>query len=231
MPLVVKLAAHTTEPARVVAAAAKLCYSAASVNTLYEDLDETKIRAFLKTLLDAGHLSPFEHASFTYAIEGVSRVATHQLVRHRIASYSQRSQRYVTMGESLCVVPPEVEKNPEASRVFRETAARAYDAYEEMISRGVPKEDARFILPHGWETAIVVTMNARELLHFFGLRLCRRAQWEIRAVARRMLALAVETAGELFEKSGPPCVYGPCRELHPCGRPFGSVAEVLGDDS
>ncbi|MDR1650845.1 MAG: FAD-dependent thymidylate synthase [Synergistaceae bacterium] len=230
MPLEVKLIAHTTDPARVVAASARLCYSASSAGALYDGLDGTDIRRFLKKLRDVGHLSPFEHASFTYAVEGVSRVATHQLVRHRLASYSQQSQRYVTMGELRCVAPPEVESSAEASRIFRETAEIAYAAYERMVELGVPREDARFILPHGWETSIVVTMNARELLHFFGLRLCRRAQWEIRAAARRMLALAHEASPELFEYAGPPCLSGPCREFKPCGRPYGSLEEVLEED-
>ncbi|MDR1966709.1 MAG: FAD-dependent thymidylate synthase [Synergistaceae bacterium] len=229
MSLEVRLVAHTTEPARLVAAAAKLCYSASSVGDLYDGLDSEKIRHFLKLLRDAGHLSPFEHASFTYAIEGVSRVATHQLVRHRVASYSQQSQRYVTMGPPRCVVPPSIEGNAEAVEIFGSQAAEAHSAYERMIALGVPKEDARFILPHGWETSIIVTMNSRELRHFFALRLCRRAQWEIRSVARRMLELVFAMAPELFDASGPPCVSGGCTELNSCGSPFSSTEEVLGE--
>ena len=225
----VKLIANTTEPAKVVAASAKLCYSASSAVDLYEGLDADKTRHFLGVLRDMGHMSPFEHASFTFAVEGVSRVTTHQLVRHRVASYSQRSQRYVAMGSRRCVIPPEIMENADALGIFKESAKAAYDAYEKMVSMGVPREDARFILPPGWETSIIVTMNARELHHFFELRLCRRAQWEIRGVARRMFALVRYTAPELFEIAGPPCVSSGCRERDPCGRPFSCVEEVLGE--
>jgi thymidylate synthase (FAD) len=229
MALNVKLITSTPEPARVVAAAAKLCYSASPVSELFEGLDEKEIRRFIRMLRGSGHMSPFEHASFTFAIEGASRVMTHQLVRHRVASYSQRSQRYVTMGTPKCVVPPEIDGNPEARAVFESSAREAHAAYERMISLGAPKEDARFILPHGWETSIMVTMNARELRHFFELRLCRRAQWEIRAAARKMLVIARSAAPELFDAAGPPCVSDRCRESNPCGRPYESTHEVLED--
>jgi thymidylate synthase (FAD) len=133
------------------------------------------------------------------------------------------------MGSLGCVIPPEVKLNPKARDIFEESAKRAFAAYKRMVSLGVPKEDARFVLPHGWETSIIVTMNARELRHFFELRLCRRAQWEIRKVARAMLALSIGEAGELFESAGPPCVSGPCRERKTCGRPYGGTEEVLED--
>jgi thymidylate synthase (FAD) len=229
MILEVKLIAHTTDPVRVVAAAAKLCYSAATVGELFSGLDAESTGRLLSTLRDSGHMSPFEHASFTFAVEGLSRVATHQLVRHRIASYSQRSQRYVALDRSSCVVPPEIECNPEARGIFEESMGYAYKAYEKMTALGVPKEDARFILPHGWETSIIVTMNARELRHFFELRLCRRAQWEIREVARDMLLSAYGAARELFVSCGPSCVSGPCGERNSCARPYKSTEEVLED--
>jgi thymidylate synthase (FAD) len=229
MSRTVRLIAFTGEPSRLVAAAAKLCYSASSVEELYDGLGDGEITRFLKILRDSGHESPFEHASFTFAIEGVSRVATHQLVRHRIASFSQRSQRYVTMGDAKYVAPPSVKQNEEAAAIFEKAARDAHEAYGRLASMGVPKEDARFILPHGWETSIIVTMNARELAHFFRLRLCRRAQWEIRATAREMLALAYGAAPELFESCGPRCLSGGCAEKKPCGRPYASLEEVLAD--
>jgi thymidylate synthase (FAD) len=120
-------------------------------------------------------------------------------------------------------------ENGDALGIFEESVNSAYEAYEKMVSMGVPKEDARFILPHGWETSIMVTMNARELHHFFELRLCRRAQWEIRGIARRMFALVREIAPELFEIAGPPCVSAGCREHDPCGRPLSCVEEVLSE--
>ena len=227
MALDVKLIAHTTNPVRVVAAAAKLCYSASSASDLFDGLDEASIGRLLAILRESGHMSPYEHASFTYAIEGVSRITTHQLVRHRIASYSQRSQRYVSMDGGGCVLPPEVEKVAGAREIFEEYVKKAHDAYENMTALGVPKEDARFILPHGWETAIVVTMNARELRHFFQLRLCRRAQWEIRETARRMLVLTYGIAKELFISAGPSCLATSCAEYQSCGKPYGNTEEVM----
>ncbi|MDR0764326.1 MAG: FAD-dependent thymidylate synthase [Synergistaceae bacterium] len=230
MGLTVKLIAHTTRAERVVAAAAKLCYSASPVRELFDGLDDDGIGGFLAKLRDSGHVSPFEHAGFTFAVEGVSRVATHQLVRHRIASFSQRSQRYVAMKGAACVVPPEISQNDEAARVFAESLAASRAAYEKLSALGIPREDARFILPHGVETSVIVTMNARELLHFFGLRLCRGAQWEIRNVARAMLSLAAAEAPGLFADAGPSCVRGACAERRKsCGKPYKNTKEVLED--
>ncbi len=230
MPLEVKLIAHTCDPTRVVAAAAKLCYSPSSASDLFDGLDAAKVRAFLETLRSARHMSPFEHASFTYAIDGISRVATHQIVRHRIASYSQQSQRYVAMGEPCVVIPPKIAAHPEAAELFQEEARKAFSAYRRLLDMGIAKEDARFLLPHGWETSLVLTMNARELHHFFAVRTCRRAQWEIRDLARRMLRLAHETAPELFSSTGPSCITEhACREAHSCGEPYPSVEALLDD--
>ncbi|MDL2263496.1 FAD-dependent thymidylate synthase [Synergistaceae bacterium OttesenSCG-928-I11] len=227
----VKLIAATADATRVVAAAAKLCYSASRASDLYDGLDADKVKNFLRQLRSVGHMSPFEHASFTFAIDGLSRVASHQLVRHRIASFSQQSQRYVTMGAPCAVVPDEIAKNPEATALFERAANESHAAYERLVAMGVPKEDARFILPHGWETSLVMTMNARELNHFFALRLCRRAQWEIRCLARKMLALVRESSPELFDPTGPSCVAeGRCREAHPCGQPYESVEALLVSD-
>ena len=228
MPCTVELIAHTADPVRVVAAAAKLCYSSSTAAELFDGLDAEKVTKFLGQLRSVGHLSPFEHASFTFAVDGLSRVASHQLVRHRVASYSQQSQRYVTRGSPRAVLPPTVAEIPEAAAIWDEQVEASYGAYEKLVELGVPKEDARFILPHGWETSLVMTMNARELHHFFALRLCRRAQWEIRELARQMLALARQAAPELFELAGPSCVTeGNCKEWHPCGKPYAGMADLI----
>jgi len=231
MPCSVHLIAHTADPARVVAAAARLCYSPSRASELFDGLDSDKTAGFLRKLRSVGHLSPFEHASFTFAADGLSRVASHQLVRHRLASYSQQSQRYVTMGDPRAVCPPSVEGVPEALALWDEQVRASFGVYEKLVALGVPKEDARFILPHGWETSLVMTMNARELHHFFALRLCRRAQWEIRGLARRMLALVREAAPELFDTAGPSCVVGGvCSEQHSCGEPYASVEALLREE-
>ena len=228
MAIFVKLLAYTPEAAKVVAASAKLCYSASTAAELFEDLDEQKITGFLNGLRKSGHASPFEHANFTFAIEGLSRVATHQLVRHRMASYSQQSQRYVSMSEQFCIMPESVKNNAEARALFEAQTKAAAECYKKLVELGVEKEDARFILPHGMETRIVVTMNARELHHFFAVRLCKRAQWEIRELARQMCKLAREAAPQLFTMAGPSCItQGRCTEAHSCGKPYASMEQML----
>lgn len=230
MPLIVNLIASTPDAAKIVAAAAKICYSPSGALDIMDGLTEEKTVSFLKMLRDAGHLSPFEHASYTFAIEGLSRVASHQLVRHRLASYSQQSQRYVGQTGQMAVVPPSVEENPEAARLYQEQSERAWQCYEQLVELGVKREDARFILPHGAETRLVMTMNARELHHFFALRLCKRAQWEIQELARQMLGLVRAASPELFDCAGPSCVTaGRCAEAHPCGDPYISFEEMLAE--
>ena len=232
----VTLLAHTPEPERTVAFAAKLCYSSSGIEDLRDGLTEEKISSFVKMLADMGHESPIEHVSFTFGIEGVSRACTHQLVRHRLASYSQKSQRYVTEGQFDYIVPPEIAADKEAAAVFKSAMAADQEAYdkiaevlkskhknaflndgfdEKTASRMAEKkaiEDARFVLPNACETKIVVTMNARTLLNFFHHRCCSRAQWEIKEVADMMLKEVCAVAPNLFRKAGPSCVAGACPE-------------------
>jgi thymidylate synthase (FAD) len=239
----VKLVEHTPHPEKLVAAAAKLCYSDMSGDEIMEDLSQEKAESFINMLMRLGHQSPVEHVSFTFAIEGVSRTLTHQLVRHRIASYSQRSQRYVTEGQFQYIVPPEIKQNPLAEKRFIEAMEhdqRVYDEitdmlfqthYDSLISQGKKEsvaaasakkmaiEDARYVLPNACETKIMVTMNARSLMHFFRLRCCERAQWEIREMAYQMLIQVTDAAPGLFRDAGPGCVVGPCPEgTMTCGK-------------
>ena len=222
---------NTPDSDGLVAAAARICYSDATASDLLERESAALSTRLLKDLLLSGHHSPFEHVSFTFGVDELSRVASHQLVRHRLASFSQQSQRYVKMGDdegNACVItPPSVAGNPEAEELFRRQAKDACNAYKKLITMGIPAEDARFILPHGWETRLVLTMNARELHHFFKLRLCRRAQWEIRELARLMLIECRKAAPVIFEVAGPLCVTGECRESRSCGRPYGSMEALL----
>jgi len=212
----VELLSYTPEPDRVVAISARLCYSKIGISELAEKLADDKIKDLLKKLESSGHLSPFEHANFTFGIEGISRVTSHQLVRHRIASYSQQSQRYVKMSNGEFVIPPSIKKNSSASELVYNLNDMAMSVYNKLIQLGIPEEDARYILPQGITTKIIVTMNARELLHFFNLRCCLRAQWEIRAMANLMLRKVKEVAPIIFEKAGPSCFSGPCPEEGPC---------------
>ena len=184
----VTLLYHTPEPERAVATAARLCYAPVGGRELMESLTDEKIRKVLTTIMSSGHFSTLEHASYTFAVEGVSRALTHQLVRHRLASYNQQSQRYVKFKEEPPIVrPASVDTNPEAAQAFDEAIDACWQAYDKLVQAGVPAEDARYILPNACETKIVVTMNIRELMHFFSNRCCNRAQWEIRELAWKML--------------------------------------------
>ena len=238
--MTVRLIAHTPEPEKVVAAAAKLCYSDAHITDLLDGLTEEKTAKFLTMLSDLGHASPIEHASFTFGIEGVSRTLLAQITRHRIASFSVQSQRYVRLDDFHYVIPPEIEAIPEAKAAFLESmnedAKRYLDLAKKLedghtarlMAEGMPEkqarakaskqanEDARFVLPGACETRLMVTMNVRELRHFFGLRMCRRAQWEIRALATEMHRLCMEVAPALFADAGAPCISGPCPEGEKC---------------
>jgi thymidylate synthase (FAD) len=217
----VRLLNHTPEPERAIAAAARLCYAPVGAAELLEKMTDEAVRKVLKTVITSGHLSALEHASYTFAIDGVSRAMTHQLVRHRLASYNQQSQRYVSYDDPAFIVPPEIDADPEKRLAFITACGDAFLAYRAMVDAGVPAEDARYLLPNAMETKIVVTMNIRELLHFLELRCCRRAQWEIRAVADRMLELAEPTAPYIFLDAGAACRRGPCTEgTLACGDPF-----------
>jgi thymidylate synthase (FAD) len=211
---------HTPNPETTVALAARLCYSPAAIDELQEKISGTDIEGFLEKILSLGHRSVLEHASFTFGIDGISRVTSHQLVRHRIASFSQQSQRYVSHTERFAaVIPPTVAERPELLGRFEAQLTALHQAYAEMVAAGVPAEDARYILPNATETKIMVTMNARELLHFFELRCCERAQWEIRAMALEMLRLVKEAAPIIFRDAGPGCLTGPCPEgTMTCGK-------------
>jgi len=223
----VELLASTPNPEQICALAAKLCYAKADVMALRDKINTQDQTAFLEKIMESKHLSVLEHASFTFAIEGVSRVLLAQLTRHRIASFSVQSQRYVSLaGENFAyIVPP-------AIKALGEDAVEKYNAQMQQMQQWYiewqqalgakgesSNEDARFVLPNACETRLVLTMNTRELLHFFELRCCSRAQWEIRALANEMLRLCKETAPVLFEKAGPGCVRGACPEgAKTCGK-------------
>jgi thymidylate synthase (FAD) len=219
----VQLLTYTPDPEQVVASAAKLCYSASSIGHLLEK-SRVERENLLKKILSLGHLSVLEHASFTFGIEGISRACSHQLVRHRLASFAQQSQRYVSQKECFAaVIPPSIADRPELKERYEALLKQVHQVYRELLDGGIPAEDARFVLPNGAETKLVLTMNARELLHFFNLRCCRRAQWEIRSVAKEMVRLVRQVAPIIFSGAGPACLKGPCPEgTMTCG----AMAEV-----
>lgn len=234
----VKLIAYTPEPEKVIAIAAKLCYSDSNIENIMEGLTEENISKFIDTLMSLGHQSPLEHVNFTFGIEGVSRTLTHQLVRHRLASYSQQSQRYVNLNKSFeYVAPIEILNNYSALGQFELAMENAFNSYvnitailkEEYVNKGMSLknaekkaiENARAVLPNACETKIICTMNARELLHFFNERGCHRAQDEINELAWAMIRICRDTAPQLFSNAGPSCLRGKCKEgKMTCGHPY-----------
>jgi thymidylate synthase (FAD) len=239
----VELLQHTPEPERVIAAAAKLCYSSVGVDEILEKMSPESCEKFINMLMSLGHESPVEHVTFTFAVEGVSRSLLAQLTRHRIASYSVQSQRYVGKENFEYILPPEIAAIPEAKELFikamendRETYKRLNEILtqkhkEDMINEGKDEktaskdaakkaqEDARYVLSNACDTKIVMTMNVRSLYNFFTLRCCTRAQWEIRELATKMLAEVKKVSPILFENAGPSCVKGACKEgAMSCGK-------------
>jgi thymidylate synthase (FAD) len=220
----VELIAYTPDPAEICAMAAKGCYSQDPAYSI--ELSQEQIEKMLKQVIESGHHSTIEHASFTFSVEGVSRALTHQLVRHRIASFSQQSQRYVEMEEPTYVIPPSIVSQsngkPYVEKAyvhFQIAMVTAWNEYDELIKLGIPPEDARFVLPNACTTNITITMNARELLHFFELRMCNRAQWEIREMAKGMYHHCMAVCPEIFRYAGPKCWTSKCTESKPCGNP------------
>ncbi len=212
----IKLLAYTQGADEICAAAGRSCYSSKSAAEL---VGTGNAEATLGSIVGMGHHSVVEHASFTFSVEGVSRVLTHQLVRHRVASFSQQSQRYVSLDKPTYVTPPLIDENPEFKAKYDALMEDIWNLYHEFEGK-VPSEDARYVLPNGCTTNITITMNARELLHFFSLRSCNRAQWEIREMSDEMLRLCKEVSPTIFAKAGPPCVRGPCPEgAKCCGNP------------
>lgn len=217
----VKLLEHTPDPERTIAAAGRLCYAPVGADELFDEMSDEEIKKLVTFLVKAGHMSAIEHAVFTFAIDGISRACSHQLVRHRVASYNQQSQRYVTYKSLEFITPPTILDKKEAAAAYDKGNRAALDLYKELLDAGVPAEDARYVLPNAAETKIVVTMNARELLHFFTLRCCNRAQWEIRDMAVAMLDIVKEKAPVVFAAGGPACVRGNCPEgSMTCGEPW-----------
>lgn len=232
----VVLLAHTPQPEQTVAAAARLCYSDTGVEELRDAISLERAEQFVEMLDGFGHESPVEHVTFTFGIEGVSRSFLAQVTRHRIASYSVQSQRYVRQDQFVYITPPAIEADPALKAEYQAAMQQSIDAYNrladalaakyvpEFLAQGLTEkaarskaekkaiEDARYVLPNACETKMVLTMNVRSLRNFFRLRCCNRAQWEIRAVATKMLRLCCKVAPSLFRTAGPSCCCGSCTE-------------------
>ena len=218
----VVILSHTKDIESLIAAAARTCYSPKTTEDIYKTMnaDPNKNLEFIQRLRDMGHESPLEHVSFTFGIDGVSRALTHQLVRHRVASYSQQSQRYVNGSKFNFVTPHSIQKNANLQLAYSKFLMQSMEMYEALIANGIPKEDARYVFPNATTSNIVVTMNVRELLHFFSVRCCTRAQWEIRELAWKMLELCKKVSPTLFTGCGAFCdQVGYCKEgAMSCGK-------------
>lgn len=234
----VELLNYTPNPEATVAAAARLCYSSADITDLWQTAESSDNTRYIEMLTELGHESPVEHVTFTFGISGISRACSHQLVRHRIASYSQKSQRYVNETQFGYVVPPAIAQDTSINDVYSDTMQVLQTSYETLrdalirkyLENGMDEksaqkqanEDARFVLPNACTTSIIVTMNVRSLFNFFKHRTCNRAQWEIRALAQEMLGQCRTIAPNLFKHAGPACLTtGKCSEgKMSCGKPL-----------
>jgi len=224
----IRLINYTKDPEKIVAQSARLCYSALGIEELREKLSDESIIKLVKKIMKLGHYSVLEHATFTFAIEGISRVTSHQLVRHRLASFSQQSQRYVKIDKEgfPYIVPKSIEKNKKLAKIYIDAIKKLDGIYQQLLDYNIEAEDARYILPQAVTTKIIITANARELLHIFKLRCCNRAQWEIRELAMNMLKEVKSIAPTIFENAGPPCVLGSCPEGKlSCGKPWSKNKE------
>lgn len=222
----VRLLSFTPEAEKLTAMAAKLCYSPSGIDDISDGLTDESASSFIEKIVDIGHLSTIEHASFTFGIEGVSRTLLAQITRHRIASFSVQSQRYVGYSDFSYIIPPGIRAlGGEAVKKYESQMATMqhwYDEWRSELGNSGEKsnEDARFVLPGACETKMMLTMNARELAHFFTLRCCNRAQWEIRELAWNMLSLVASVCPALFLNAGPACLRGRCNEGRmTCGKP------------
>ena len=226
----VQLVRHTGTPQDLVALGARLCYAGGTLDSLVEKISSNDQEAFVQKVMGMGHDSVLEHASFTFLVEGVSRVLLAQLTRHRIASFSVQSQRYVSYQSGFgYIIPPAIRAlGEEAVAEYESQMAQIqgwYEGWQQKLGNAGEKsnEDARFVLPGACETRVLFTMNARELRHFFALRMCNRAQWEIRAMAQQMFEQVYPAAPALFADAGPGCISGPCPEG---GRSCGKMMDI-----
>lgn len=201
----VKLFTFTPNPDMITGVAARSCWSERSADEILNGASADEVRRSLEGAIERGHASVAEHVTFTFTIEGISRVCSHQLVRHRIASYSQQSQRHVKPKDGSYIIPPTIAADEKAREMYEDLADRAWDCYAKLLEGGIPEEDARYVLPSSTKTNLVMTMNARSLMNFFELRCCLKAQWEIRELAHEILRQVKEVAPLLFKNAGPAC--------------------------
>jgi thymidylate synthase (FAD) len=202
----VKLLAYTPNPERLVAVAAKRSYDKRSTTRIWEEMTDAEITRLLHRVIRHGHTSVLEHINFTFAIEGISRALSHQLVRHRMASYTQQSQQRSNDRDAAFIVPPEIERNSELTNEFQEKVKALVEFYTRAIEAGISKGQARYILPNAYATKIIMTMNARSLFNLISQRACGVEEWEFRTLACKIHQILLEVAPNIFNHAGPRCV-------------------------
>lgn len=184
----------------------------------YAELGDKNV---LDHAIGSGHDSVLEFVDYTFAIDGISRACSHQLVRHRMASYEQTSQRHVNMDGFQYIMPISIQNDVESENEYKQLMNRIASFYKDMLNAGIPEEDARYILPNACATNLIMKINARSLKNFLSLRMCNQAQWEIRELADEVYKLVCEHTPEVAKYMGPPCWFEGCKESKPCveGRP------------
>jgi thymidylate synthase (FAD) len=218
---VVHLLAKPQNLLKTIYSACRTCYSADTPFEIFESTDdEQKMLKLINRVISSGHYSTIEHIQVSFAISNVSRACTHQLVRHRHMSFSQKSQRYVKeKGQFDYIIPPTIERNPELKAKFQNFMAEISDKYQEFVEAGIPAEDARFVLPNATASSMVASLNLREMIHLANLRLCTRAQYEIRTMVKAMCDELIKSEPWLKDYLVPKCVrLGYCDEDKSCGR-------------
>lgn len=218
---VVDLISKPADMLKTVYTACRTCYSADSPINIYNSTDdEEKMLKLIERVISSGHFSTIEHIQVSFAISNVSRACTHQLVRHRHMSFSQKSQRYVKeKGQFDYIIPPTIEKNPELKEKFEKFMGEISNIYTEFTEAGIPAEDARFVLPNAAASSMVASLNLREMIHLANLRLCTRAQYEIRTLVKLMCDVLIEQEPWLKQYLVPKCErLGFCDEDKSCGR-------------
>jgi len=221
----VKLTNYTKEPDLTVASAARTCYRDKSYESICEELKEGDIDRIIKTVILKNHLSVLEHINFTFSISGVSRVLTHQLIRHRIASYSQLSQQRTDSSALEFTTPPEIKKDDKLAKEYEETVRNCQELYKRLVRRGISRGSARYVLPSSFNTKIITTMNARSLFNLFAQRECQLEEWEFRELARLMHDKLMKVAPIIFQYAGPSCQ---THRVCPEGKKLGECGGYLG---
>lgn len=217
---IVEMVSAPDNTLKTVYVACRTCYSEQYPQEIWnDDYSDEKMLKLLTKVMSSGHHSTLEHCQYVFAVSGISRACSHQLVRHRHMSFSQKSQRYVTETSQFEYITPPAIANSEFVDEYNAFMVKIQDFYSRMVESGIKAEDARFVLPNATSTSMILSLNLREFIHLAGLRLCTNSQHEIRKLVQKMVDLAIEKDRWLDEYLVPKCeVLGYCNEIKSCGK-------------